>query len=148
MTRITWEDVFLKTDEMVRFTANRPDSIQYVYGVPRGGIPIAVLVAEKTGYTMIEDPIGFDPKHVWVVDDIIDSGKTMLHYQRLGYLFTALYTKAAHEEYEWYEFPWERMVLERPIEDALIRIFEYIGADLDGIDDMMGRLKKIKEKKI
>jgi hypoxanthine phosphoribosyltransferase len=46
-----------------------------VYGIPQGGAPLAVMVANYLGAELIQEPkIGMN---TLVVDDLIDSGKTM-----------------------------------------------------------------------
>jgi hypothetical protein len=114
MEKLSWIDIDVAVESMV-MTTLRSSFIQYVYGVPRGGIPIAIMVAQKTGYDMLETLVGTDPKHVWVVDEIIDSGATRKKFEDKGYLFTAAFIKSGTQ---WIEFPWERMIGERPPEEA------------------------------
>lgn len=107
MKKLTWFDVDRLVVKMV--AKGFPKSCRYVYGVPRGGIYIAMLVASRTGLLMLEE---LNPKigkrSILVVDDLIDSGKTKDEHK--GYSFRAL----IKGDGEWIEFPWERMLLEEP----------------------------------
>ena len=90
------------------------------YGIPRGG----AVVAAMTGRAVDKWENGR-----FIVDDIIDSGKTAMHYEAMsGLKVYALVDKRIEHQGEWVHFPWE----EQPhidIEDTVIRQLEYIGED-------------------
>lgn len=121
MIKLTWNQVNLRIDELLK----KVDISNYdgIYGVPRGGMPIALIVSQKTGLSIIESII--ESEKPLVVDDIIDSGNTRLRYS--DYDFISLFD--AKEVNDWIEFPWERMNNEAPAEDAVIRLIEFIGED-------------------
>lgn len=97
----------------------------HVYGVPRGGIPVALALG-GWGFTLVDSPA---EAHV-IVDDIIDSGATRERYKKdyPNHPFCALVDKTDPEAGldGWIVFPWEASQ-EAGIEDAFIRLIQYIG---------------------
>lgn len=99
----------------------------HIYGVPRGGIPAALMVMgwRPGAFHLVEDPQSADV----IVDDIIDSGRTRDRFP--GKVFHALVDKQMEPEYQgkWVTFFWERMAAESGPEDAVTRLLQYIGED-------------------
>lgn len=101
-----------------------------IYGVPRGGIPVAYLLQNHVPHsTIAECPEDADV----IVDDILDSGKTRERYN--GKPFYALYGRESHptasigqHRSEWLVFPWEDSV-EGSAEDICTRLLQFIGED-------------------
>jgi GTP cyclohydrolase I len=107
---ITWQDIKRRAE-------NLDSSLKY-YGVPRGGMYISALL----------NPVDTIEESDIIIDDLIDSGKTKLYYEKnYNKPFIALYNKQeeADLKYKWLIFPWE--LKETPIEDNITRILEYIG---------------------
>ena len=112
---------------------------QYVYGVPRGGVPVAMALAEHTGRILIDDLDRHPDRKVLVVDDIVDSGDTRKRYD--GYPFACLHFKnrgssQSRPDYfcaevprdEWIVYWWEK---DGPgsIRDNVLRQLQFIGED-------------------
>ena len=93
-----------------------------LYGVPRGGIPAAYLIATALpGANLVETPDEAD----YIVDDIIDSGATRDRYVvQYNKPFFALFEKGC----DWLVFPWEATV-EGSAEDIPVRLLQFIGED-------------------
>lgn len=98
------------------------------YGVPRGGItPASILAGLTSGYL-----VGEAKKAIYIIDDLIDSGATRdrynFHYPYAE--FIALYEKDP-EKKEWIVFPWEvsDQGADQSSEDIFIRLLQYIGED-------------------
>lgn len=125
MINLSWLDIEQRIDNLL--AGNDTSDIEYVYGVPRGGIYPAILLTKKLDLQIIENLANFPKKKVLVVDDIIDSGATKKRYSE--YKFWAIWDKAIDED-DWVVFPWERMTNEVPAEDSVIRMLEYIGEDV------------------
>ena len=102
-----------------------------IYAIPRGGVPLGVLLSEQLKLKMVNKPIG---SFTLIVDDICDSGRTLSGYQ--DYDKAVLFHKIrasvkpiyiGQTTDKWIEFPWE--IGEASSEDAVVRIIEAIGDD-------------------
>lgn len=117
-----------KLAQLILSEYTRSDGMYSVYGVPRGGIPVAYLVAsaiKEAGYAcMVTDSPGFADV---IVDDVVDSGATMrIHVEKFNKPFVALVTKKPGE---WVSFPWEGTSETGSAEDIVTRLLQYIGED-------------------
>ena len=84
-----------------------------VYGVPRGGLCLAVALSHKLNIKLIEKP----SKNSLIVDDVFETGLTLSNFKKIeGANFFVLVSKkkpiwwnAANLSYkkEWIIFPWE-----------------------------------------
>ena len=101
-----------------------------LYGVPRGGIPVAYLVAGALpNSTVVSSP---DRADVFL-DDIVDSGATRQRYKDL-YPSSPFYDLASHvvrKKGAWVVFPWEvgESNEDTSADDIVIRLLQYIGED-------------------
>lgn len=115
----------------------------YVWGVPRGGCMLASLVASRLGLQQIGELEGYNPKHVLIVDDLIDSGKTKQKYE--GYDFEVLINKQTDEKYKgkWVEFFYEKT--DSDDTELVIRMLERIGENpnREGLVDTPKRVVKM-----
>ena len=94
-----------------------------IYGVPRGGIPVAwaIAAASPSLFVVVNSPEEADV----IVDDIIDSGRTFDRYtEKHKKPFYSLYRG---EQNIWYVFPWE-VSEEASIEDAHVRFDQFYGS--------------------
>lgn len=103
-----------------------------VYGVPRGGIPVALALAID-GYEAVDKP---EDAQI-IVDDIIDSGATRRRFADQH--FAALYSKIAEDLPDtvhaweshpgrWIVFPWEKNE-DHSAMDIPLRLLQFIGED-------------------
>ncbi len=84
-----------------------------VYGIPRGGMVLAILYSHKTGIPLLLAP----HKDCLIIDDIADTGETLLHYSKKGYTIATMYyhqqSKVKPDYYyeekgdKWIVYPWE-----------------------------------------
>lgn len=89
--------------------------IKYVYGVPKGGLPIAVHLAHYLNLEYIGDPDCY-PKETMIADDIADTGITLkefgdrvtatLFYKERSSVEPNFYVEKTDK---WIVFPWERL---------------------------------------
>jgi len=95
-----------------------------IYGVPRGGVPVALMLA-GTGPFVLVDEIG---KAEVVVDDLLDSGATRKRYN--DWPFYALLDKQQDAGFKnaWVVFPWESGT-DGDVEDNVRRLIQFIGDD-------------------
>ena len=112
MTRyFSWNDF----DKSVNFIANKCKFIEFsgIYGIPRGGLCLAVALSHKLKINLISEPI----KNSLIVDDIYETGITLNSFRNIeGAKFFVLFSKKnptwwntvnlSHEK-EWIVFPWE-----------------------------------------
>lgn len=103
-----------------------------VWGVPRGGVTVAALVAAQLGLPLADEP----EARTLVVDDLVDSGATLRRYAHHD--SDALFRKPgapmdlapdAIERDGWLVFPWEVADEEAGPEDSVVRLLQYVGED-------------------
>lgn len=108
MVNVTWYDV----DKFVK-ELSIPKGTTGVYGIPRGGNVLATMISYYWNLPLLQAPT----RNCIVVDDIADTGQTLVHYQTKGYyIITMYYHKDSvvvpdywkHEKFDdWVIFPWE-----------------------------------------
>ena len=107
----TWSEF----DKSVDYIANQYKSFSFsgVYGIPRGGICLAVALSHKLNVQFIEKPL----KNSLIVDDVFETGITLSKYKNIeGANFFVLVSKKKpiwwntvvfSNKKEWIVFPWE-----------------------------------------
>ena len=107
----TWNDF----DKSVEHIANKCNFFEFsgIYGIPRGGLCLAVALSHKLKINLISEPI----KNSLIVDDIYETGITLNTFKDIdGAMFFVLFSKIkptwwntvyVSEEKEWIVFPWE-----------------------------------------
>jgi len=116
-----------------------------IYGVPRGGIAVSFLVAEALNVrgNLVARVVFSSEDADFIVDDIIDTGKTKkLHDRLIGEgRFFALVDKQKNPDPFWYVFPWEGSEV-ASAEDIPLRFLQFIGENVerDGLKDTPARI--------
>ena len=107
----TWEEF----DKSVEQIANKCMyfKLSGIYGVPRGGLCLAVALSHKLKINLISEPI----KNSLIVDDVYETGITLKTLKNIeGAEFYVLFSKnkptwwnSVHlsKKNEWIVFPWE-----------------------------------------
>lgn len=105
---VTWQEV----EEYIQGLPI-PQNVTGVYGIPKGGLVLAVMVAYYYNIPLLQAPC----KDCIVIDDIADTGKTLVHYKEKGYYITTMYYHKQsvvipdywlkEKKNEWIVFPWE-----------------------------------------
>jgi hypothetical protein len=102
-------------DKSVEDIANECKSREFsgIYGVPRGGLCLAVALSHKLKINLISEPI----KNSLIVDDVYETGFTLNKFKDIeGAMFFVLFSKIKpiwwntvniSEKREWIFFPWE-----------------------------------------
>tara|TARA_B100000530_G_scaffold53500_1_gene30052 strand:- start:15 stop:410 length:396 start_codon:yes stop_codon:yes gene_type:complete len=110
-TYFTWSDF----DKSVLHIANKCKSLELsgIYGVPRGGLCLAVALSHKLNINLISEP----RKNSLIVDDVYETGITLNTLKDIdGATFFVLFSKMKtkwwntvfiSEKSEWIVFPWE-----------------------------------------
>lgn len=106
-----------------------------VYGVPKNGVFVSLALANY-GHTIVSDPFQAD----YIVDDLVDSGKTRDKFRKYGLPFLTLVEK---KDNEWIKFWFEKE--ENDVAESITRIIESIGEDpkRDGLSGTPERITKM-----
>ena len=107
----TWDEF----DKSVEYIANKYKFLNFsgIYGVPRGGLCLAVALSHKLKINLISEPI----KNSLIVDDVYETGITLKRFKDIeGAMFFVLFSKikptwwnTVHvtKKSQWIVFPWE-----------------------------------------
>jgi len=107
----TWREF----DDSVDYIANKCKifKLSGIYGVPRGGLCLAVALSHKLKINLISEPT----KNSLIVDDIYETGITLNTFKDIeGAKFYVLFSKEKpkwwntvfiSQKNEWIVFPWE-----------------------------------------
>jgi hypoxanthine phosphoribosyltransferase len=133
--RVSWTQIVVRCRALVPMLPRRP-----LYGVPRGGEPIAAILAGMLDVPVLEKP----RLDAVVVDDLVDSGETMRRYP--DHDFIALYRKAwspltrgaQNVGSVWLVFPWEAEA-EADVGAQALRLAQLLGHDTSQAPDELQR---------
>ena len=107
----TWSEF----DKSVEHIANKCKFFEFsgIYGVPRGGLCLAVALSHKLKINLISEPI----KNSLIVDDVYETGITLTTFKDIeGAMFFVLFSKIKptwwntvyiSKKNQWIVFPWE-----------------------------------------
>ena len=107
----TWREF----DQSVEHIANKCEFLDFsgIYGVPRGGLCLAVALSHKLKINLISEPL----KKSLIVDDVYETGTTLSNFKDIeGAMFFVLFSKVEptwwntvfiSEKSKWIVFPWE-----------------------------------------
>lgn len=124
---LTWDDIHTAARHLA--TRHQHRTYHGVHGIPRGGVPVALITAHNLNLPILDHP----HPNALIVDDLADSGTTAHRYPH--HTFDALYRKphtpdtiAPHAlpVHGWITFPWETPG-NTDITDAVTRLIQYIG---------------------
>ena len=102
-------------DESVEHIANKCKLLEFsgIYGVPRGGLCLAVALSHKLKVNLISKP----RKNSLIIDDVYETGITLNTFKDIeGAMFFVLFSKIKptwwntvfiSKKTEWIVFPWE-----------------------------------------
>ena len=102
-------------DKSVEHIGEKCKSIEFsgIYGVPRGGLCLAVALSHKLKINLISKPL----KNSLIVDDVYETGITLNKFKNIeGAMFFVLFSKVVptwwntvhlSKTKEWIVFPWE-----------------------------------------
>lgn len=109
----SWQQFDNDIKKIVRFLRKR--KFNGVWGLPRGGLPLAVCLSHALDIPLLSEP---RDKKTLIVDDIADTGKSLLPYARKKYFIaTVFYHRQSavipniwlrEKKDRWIVFPWEK----------------------------------------
>lgn len=119
-TFYNWEDIEGRVSDLCQRLKH--ESFEAVYGVPRGGLIVAVLVSHKLSIPLITDLKNMHGKKFLIVDDIADTGVTLEKYKKLKVCQYVTYATLDYHKQStvepdywisekgdrWIVYPWER----------------------------------------
>ena len=116
----TWKQFDNDTGKISKFVSQYQGMVKNIYGIPRGGLPLAVKLSH-----LLELPLVLNPKQIGkntlVVDDISDTGETLfkLLKDKMPFGVVTLFLKRTSKfkpifhcrkvDKEWVVFPWETL---------------------------------------
>ena len=124
-----------KYDELIDIMSKK--IIGNVYGVPKNGSIIAESLSKYPDITLVEKPEDAD----FIVDDLIDSGRTKKRFEKYTAPFVAMIDK---NNTEWISFWFEKDKVDED-EDLVARMIETIGENpnREGLIDTPRRVVKM-----
>ena len=84
---VSWEDIDKYLDGVVEDVKKRGLNPSGVYGVPRGGLIFATMLSYKMDIPLLLNAA----KDCIIIDDIADSGRTLLHFTKNDTQFNKYY---------------------------------------------------------
>lgn len=108
---ISWNEVDLMVQELVRQIRLTSDQSPSIFGIPRGGLIPAVMLSHHLGIPLVNKP----SQRTLVVDEIADTGQTLKTFtQRSAVLIwkkSSVVKPSFHgrqvDSDRWIVFPWE-----------------------------------------
>ena len=115
---VSWKDLEDFADSLIKEMQKQKFKPTGVYGIPRGGLILATLLSYKLDIPLLMNA----SKGCLMIDDIADSGRTLLHFtendtQFNKYFIATMYyhhrsvVKPNYYKFEkrdkWVVFPWE-----------------------------------------
>jgi|SRR3990167_9177485 len=110
---IGWEDIGIMVDFLVDKIKKSRIKYDGIYGIPRGGLPLAVTLSHHLNLPLLVHPT----INSLVCDDISDTGVTLanIKHKKIVCLFKSKWTKTKPDYYyaekedkkSWLVFPWE-----------------------------------------
>jgi len=117
--KFTWEQFERGCQLLARQIKNSGFDFYGIYGIPRGGLVLAVRLSHLLKLKLFtKSPRLFNLRRVLIVDDISDTGKTLLSFKKEGFKIATLHYHLdtevkpdfhVHIKHDkWIEYPWER----------------------------------------
>jgi len=154
---MTYEEVIRDAKKLALDIHNLDlEKYEYIHPIPAGGIAIGVAMSEILNIPLLsvgEYKTVPNKRKVLVVDDLVDSGKTLLRYpdSDTAVLYKKVHCSVLPTYYlkeigsEWVTFPHEKD--KDGILDHVIRVFSFINIQLtkeqeDMMIDILNKIKK------
>ena len=121
----TWDEF----DKSVEYITNKCKFLVFsgIYGIPRGGLCLAVALSHKLKINLISEP----KKNSLIVDDVYETGNTLKALKNIeGAMYFVLFSKikpiwwnTVHisKKSQWIVFPWENTLNSKSDRDEYIK---------------------------
>lgn len=110
----TWQEFEKDIPELVRRIKKLRRRFDGIYGIPRGGLPLAVKLSHHLNLPILAGGV---TSKTLVVDDVADTGSTLLPYRERRAIIVTLFWHPKSKvrphiwlrkkEADWIVFPWE-----------------------------------------
>jgi hypoxanthine phosphoribosyltransferase len=116
---LDWVDIEILVKKLINQISNSPNPPRYITGLPRGGLIPAVMISHALDIPFISPGKikQYPQSDILIVDDIADSGETLLkykkyttavlHYKPQSYHIPTYYAEEVVNE-DWIIYPFER----------------------------------------
>ena len=121
----TWSEFDKSVEEIAHKC--RFNEFSGIYGVPRGGLCLAVALSHKLKIDLISKPI----KNSLIVDDVYETGLTLTTFKDIeGAMFFVLFSKIKptwwntvfiSDKSKWIVFPWENTLTSKNDREEYIK---------------------------
>lgn len=111
--KVSWNDFTKQVNILAKKIKTSKEKFDGIYGVPRGGLVLAVMLCHKLKLPLLQKPT----KKSLVVDEISDTGKTLnkIKNKKIACVYSTnwtktrpyFYCKLKNRKKEWLIFPWE-----------------------------------------
>ena len=111
---ISWDEVGNMIDKLAVKIKRSKIKFDGIFGIPRGGLPLAVMLSHELGIPVLLYPT----QNTLIVDDISDNGYTLqrLKNKRIATLYSTDWTitkpdwfiEKKKSKNDWIIFPWEK----------------------------------------
>ena len=116
---VSWELIDECVTDIAFHLKDTGKDFKGVYGIPRGGVILAVLLSHKLDLPYVENPYDYQLDDFIVIDDVADTGETLKFYEET---FEKSYIVTIHEHEQsivkpdysvidkgdkWIVYPWE-----------------------------------------
>lgn len=133
--QISWEDFGKVLKELKQKIINSGKKYKYVYGIPRGGVIIALYLSHKLNLkylTLQHDYLDdYNIEEVLIVDDIADTGETLKEFMNfdIATIYRTPWSKInptysvwnKTNKDTWIIFPWENLETEDSKDETTTR---------------------------
>ena len=111
----SWEDFGKDALILIDQLKSLEKKFNGVFGPPRGGLPLGVMISHHLGIPLLANPID---EHTLIVDDIADTGKTLEKFKDKNFIVTLFYHEQSivvpdiwikEKKGIWITFPWEKL---------------------------------------
>jgi len=116
-TPIDWCAVDFAVDRIVDWFIQEQIQVDAIYGIPRGGLILAVMLSHALDIPLTTQPEKLYDKPLLIVDDVADTGQTLLPFQNgTNFIVTMHYHQQSIiipdcwflEKFDrWIVYPWE-----------------------------------------
>jgi len=117
---VSWESYHKLVEELAREIKQSGKQYRYIYGVPRGGLILAIIISHLLDIPLIVGMASVaDQKETLVVEDLVDTGETLKYYKQfhpesdIAVLFVKSWASCKPTYYvattkDWIVFPYEK----------------------------------------